>query len=62
MGKKKVHQSIAKRFRKTTKGKILFSSSGKSHLLRKKSKPQKRRLSLKKTLDSPRAKKVNNFI
>ncbi len=62
MGKKKVRQSISKRFQKTKKGKIVFSSSGKSHLLRKKSKSQKRRLSVKKTLDSTKKKKVINFM
>ena len=44
MPKHKTKKSIAKRFRKTARGKVLRASAGKSHLLGHKSRKRKRHL------------------
>lgn len=48
--KMKTNRSAAKRFKVTATGKIMHRKSGKSHLLRKKSKRRKRSLSKPKEL------------
>lgn len=50
--KMKTNRSAAKRFKVTATGKILHRKSGRSHLLRKKSKKSKRHLKLEKELFS----------
>uniref|UniRef100_A0A7V4JRA8 Large ribosomal subunit protein bL35 n=1 Tax=Thermodesulfobacterium geofontis TaxID=1295609 RepID=A0A7V4JRA8_9BACT len=54
MGKQKMktNRSAAKRFKVTATGKIMHRKSGKSHLLRKKSKKRKRHLKQEKELFS----------
>ena len=42
--KSKTNKSVAKRFRKTARGKIMFNRPGKSHLLGHKSRKRKRQL------------------
>jgi large subunit ribosomal protein L35 len=44
MGKRKTSKSIAKRFRKTARGRVLHARPGKSHLNTNKSRGRKRRL------------------
>ncbi|MCD6489990.1 MAG: 50S ribosomal protein L35 [Thermodesulfobacterium sp.] len=48
----KTNRSAAKRFKVTATGKILHKKSGKSHLLRKKSRKRKRHLKQEKELFS----------
>lgn len=40
----KTNKSVAKRFRKTKRGKIIFNRPGKSHLLGRKTRKRKRQL------------------
>ena len=51
--KNKTNKSVAKRFRKTAKGKIMFHRPGKSHLLGHKARKRKRQLRGAIGLDSP---------
>jgi large subunit ribosomal protein L35 len=44
MGKQKTKKAIAKRFRKTARGKLLYTRPGKSHLNTSKSSKRKRAL------------------
>ena len=44
MGKQKTKKAVAKRFRRTKRGKILFAHAGKSHLNTHKSRKRKRSL------------------
>jgi large subunit ribosomal protein L35 len=44
MGKQKTKKSVAKRFKRTARGKVLHARGGKSHLLGHKSRKRKRHL------------------
>jgi large subunit ribosomal protein L35 len=46
MPKVKTHTGASKRFKVTSKGKILFNKSGRRHLLSKKTSKRKRRLAV----------------
>ena len=48
----KTNKSVAKRFRKTKRGKIIFNRPGKSHLLGGKTRKRKRQLRGSITVDS----------
>ncbi len=64
MPKVKTHSGVKKRFKVTGSGKIKRSRSGKQHLLRKKTKKAKLRLThagLVSTADEPRIKKLLNL-
>ncbi|HHY09677.1 MAG TPA: 50S ribosomal protein L35 [Firmicutes bacterium] len=61
MAKMKTHRGAAKRFKITGKGKVMRSSSHKSHILEKKSSKRKRQLRGTKEasiVDSKRIKKL----
>jgi len=58
----KTHKGLKKRIKVTAKGKILHWRAGKSHLLAKKSKKRKRRLSLKKEFSKKDVKKIKKLI
>jgi|YelNatPaOPRAMG01_1025707.scaffolds.fasta_scaffold00040_82 large subunit ribosomal protein L35 len=58
----KTHKGLKKRIKITAKGKILHWRAGKSHLLAKKSKKRKRRLSLKKEFSKKDVKKIKKLI
>jgi large subunit ribosomal protein L35 len=58
----KTHKGLKKRIKITAKSKILHWRAGKSHLLAKKSKKRKRRLSLKKEFSKKDVKKIKKLI
>jgi large subunit ribosomal protein L35 len=58
MPKIKTNRSAAKRFRKTGKGKFVFSKSHASHILTKKSTKRKRGLRKSRILDKTNVKEV----
>jgi large subunit ribosomal protein L35 len=58
MPKKKTRKGAAKRFKISARGKILFTKSGKGHLLTGKSRRRKRRLSRRGVLTGAAAKKI----
>lgn len=58
MPKKKTRKSAAKRFKKTAKGKVVYSKSGKGHLLSGKSRKRKRQLRKKGVLEKGAAKRI----
>jgi large subunit ribosomal protein L35 len=58
----KTHKGLKKRIKITAKGKILHWRAGKSHLLAKKSKKRKRRLTLKKEFSKKDVKKIKKLI
>ncbi|MCX7837036.1 MAG: 50S ribosomal protein L35 [candidate division WOR-3 bacterium] len=60
--KLKTHKGLKKRIKITGKGKILHWRAGKSHLLAKKTKKRKRRLSLKKKFSKKDEKRIRKLI
>lgn len=62
MPKLKTRKAVAKRFKITGTGKVLRFSSGKSHILTKKSKKRKRRLRKAKVLLGRQAKMVKKML
>uniref|UniRef100_A0A7V3ZUU6 Large ribosomal subunit protein bL35 n=1 Tax=candidate division WOR-3 bacterium TaxID=2052148 RepID=A0A7V3ZUU6_UNCW3 len=58
----KTHKGLKKRIKVTAKGKILHWRAGKSHLLAKKSKKRKRRLSLKKEFSKKDVKRIKKLL
>lgn len=62
MPKLKTRKAVAKRFKITGTGKVLRYSSGKSHILTKKSSKRKRRLSKAKILSGARAKMIKRML
>jgi large subunit ribosomal protein L35 len=62
MPKLKTRKAVAKRFKITGTGKILRHSSGKSHILTKKSKKRKRGLSKAKILVGSQAKMIKRML
>lgn len=59
MPKRKTKKAIAKRFRRTARGKILRAHGGKSHLLTHKSRGRKRKLRRAAAVPEPVAKKLS---
>ncbi len=62
MPKMKTHKSLAKRLKKTGKGKLIHFRAGASHLMRKKSKSRKRRLAKKKILGGRFGRKLARLL
>ncbi len=62
MPKLKTRKAVAKRFKISGTGKILRYSSGRSHILTKKSKKRKRRLKKTKVLLGTRAKTIKRML
>lgn len=62
MGNLKVKKSAAKRFWVSGSGKIMRRKAGHSHLLRKKSSAQKRRLKMSTPLTSDNASRVKKIL
>ncbi|MDO8658049.1 MAG: 50S ribosomal protein L35 [Candidatus Levybacteria bacterium] len=62
MGKKKIKKSVAKRFKITKNGKVMFSHQYKGHLMIKKSKRRKRRQKEPGVLRGTFAKKVKKML
>ena len=62
MGKKKTKKSVAKRFKKTARGKILHPRPGKSHLATSKSRKRKRQLGKSRRLRPALEKTIAGLI
>lgn len=62
MKKQKIKKSVAKRFRVTKKGKVLFGHQHQGHLKRKKSKKHLRRLKEPGQLQGAFANKVKKML
>ena len=62
MPKIKTNRSAAKRFKKTAKGKILYSKAGAGHLLSSKTRKRKRRLRRGGVLSKVETKRVTNML
>jgi large subunit ribosomal protein L35 len=62
MPKKKTRKALAKRFRITSKGKVLHSKAGKSHLQSGKSGNRKRSLRKKTTLSKGESAKIKKIM
>ena len=62
MGKKKTKKSVAKRFKKTARGKILHPRPGKSHLATSKSRKRKRHLRRAKTANAADQKRISDML
>lgn len=60
--KQKTHSGAKKRFRVTRTGKVMSKKRNKNHLLEKKSKSRKRRLSSTEALDSGPAKRMKKLL
>lgn len=58
MPKKKTRKAAAKRFKKTAKGKIVYSKSGSGHLLSGKTRKRKRQLRKNGVLVKGAAKRI----
>jgi large subunit ribosomal protein L35 len=58
MPKAKTTKAIAKRFKKSARGKVLFARAGKGHLLTGKSRKQKRNLRRKARVSPGMEKKI----
>jgi large subunit ribosomal protein L35 len=55
-------RSAAKRFKKTGTGKIRFHKAGKRHLLSKKSRKHKKRMSKYATVSKPDQKRISRLL
>lgn len=62
MPKKKTKKSVAKRFKKSARGKILFAKAGSGHLLSSKSRKRKRNLRRKGVLVGADVKRITNLL
>ncbi len=62
MPKQKIKKSVAKRFKVTKTGKVLFSHQYKSHLKMNKSKSRLRRQKVEGTLEGQFAKKIKHML
>ena len=62
MPKMKTHQSTAKRFKVTDKGKLRRLKQGRSHLRRKKSKRSKRQLRQDVEIDPANVKRIERLL
>lgn len=62
MPKLKTHKGAAKRFKVSSTGKILRKKTSKGHLLEKKSKTRKRRLSKQAVLKKSSFKKISKLL
>ena len=62
MPKMKTRKAVAKRFRKTAKGKIKYSKAGSGHLLSSKSRKRKRGLRAKGVLSRPERRRVEDML
>ena len=60
--KKKIKKSVAKRFRITKTGKVIFSHQYHGHLMSKKSKSRIRRQNIPGVLDASFARKVKKML
>lgn len=58
----KTHKGLKKRIKVTGTGKILHWRAGKSHLLAKKTRKRKRRLSLKKEFSKKDEKRIRKLL
>jgi len=62
MPKLKTHKGAAKRFKRTSSGKLLRSKAYGSHLMSKKSSKRKRKLKKKPLVSKAEAKKVKRML
>jgi large subunit ribosomal protein L35 len=62
MPKKKTRKAVAKRFKRTAKGKIKHSKAGSGHLLSSKSRKRKRKLRGSSLLSKVEAKRVREIL
>lgn len=62
MPKLKTNKGIKKRFKITKRGKVIFRSAGKSHLLNSKSRKRKRKLRADHVMGGGMAKKINKLL
>ncbi len=60
--KMKTKRAVAKRFKITASGRIMRRQTGLSHLLSKKSRKRKRRLSMAAEVTGGRAKKISRML
>ncbi|MEW6203397.1 MAG: 50S ribosomal protein L35 [bacterium] len=62
MPKMKTHKGAAKRFKRTSGGKLIHKKAGMSHLLSGKSRKRKRRLNLKAGITGTHLKKAKQLL
>jgi large subunit ribosomal protein L35 len=62
MPKMKTNKGMKKRFKITKKGKVVFHSAGKSHLLNSKNRKRKRRLRADHVLGGKMAKNIKKLL
>lgn len=62
MPKMKSHSGAKKRFKKTSKGKVMRRKAGKSHILTKKTTKRKRHLRKETTVDKADEKRVKRML
>ncbi|MBN1670143.1 MAG: 50S ribosomal protein L35 [Kiritimatiellae bacterium] len=62
MPKKKTRKAAAKRFRKTSKGRLKHAKAGRSHLQSSKSRKRKRALRHAGVLSPPEEKRIKNLL
>lgn len=62
MPKNKTHQGVAKRIKRTGRGKLLHQRAGKSHLLEKKPSRRTRRLDGVTEVSRPDRKRLNRML
>ena len=62
MPKKKTNKSVAKRFKRTAKGKIKHAKAGAGHLLSSKSRKRKRRLRNRGVLSKVEQSRVSKML
>lgn len=62
MGKHKTNKAVAKRFRRSAGGKLLYGRAGKSHLNTHKSRGRKRRLGRAGVVSEAFTKQLSNML
>ena len=62
MPKKKTKKAVAKRFKRTAKGKIVYHKPGKGHLLTSKTRKRKRGLRSKSVLSHADTRRIRNML